>query len=141
MANKKQLKDTDYLFISSYLRTRERNLLTAARMDRMIDAATTEEAAKVLGEIGYSEFSPSSERELSAALANEREKLFQDLYRFVPDKAVVDVFKVKYDYHNLKAPSVTAFVMAAALTRPASSRSRWASMPMERAFRRALRLW
>ena len=103
MAKKKQLKDTDYLFISTYLRTRERNLLTAARMDRMIDAATTEEAAKVLGEIGYSEFSPTSERELSAALANEREKLFQDLYRFVPDKAVVDVFKVKYDYHNLKA--------------------------------------
>ena len=103
LANKKQLKDTDYLFISSYLRTRERNLLTAARMDRMIDAATTEEAAKVLGEIGYSEFSPTSERELSAALAGEREKLFQDLYRFVPDKAVVDVFKVKYDYHNLKA--------------------------------------
>jgi len=103
LAKKKQLKDTDYLFISSYLRARERNLLTAARMDRMIDAPTTEDAAKVLGEIGYSEFSPSSERELSAALANEREKLFQDLYRFTPDKAVVDVFKVKYDYHNLKA--------------------------------------
>ncbi len=103
LAKKKQLKDTDYLFISTYLRTRERNLLTAARMDRMIDAATIEEAAKVLGEIGYSDFSPTSERELSAALANEREKLFQDLYRFVPDKAVVDVFKVKYDYHNLKA--------------------------------------
>ena len=103
LAKKKHLKDTDYLFISAYLRTRERNLLTAARMDRMIDAATTEEAAKVLGEIGYSDFSPTSERELGAALANEREKLFQDLYRFVPDKAVVDVFKVKYDYHNLKA--------------------------------------
>ena len=103
LAKKKQLKDTDYLFISSYLRTRERNLLTAARMDRMIDAPTTEDAAKVLGEIGYSEFSPSSERELGAALASEREKVFQDLYRFVPDKAVVDVFKVKYDYHNLKA--------------------------------------
>lgn len=103
MAKKKQLKDTDYLFISTYLRTRERNLLTAARMERMIDAPTTEEAAKVLGEIGYGEFSPSSERELGAALASEREKLFEDLYRFVPDKAVVDVFKVKYDYHNLKA--------------------------------------
>ena len=100
---KKALKDTDYLFISAYLRCRERNLLTAARMERMIDAPSLEDAAKVLSEIGYSEFSPSSDRELSAALTNEREKLFQDLYRFVPDKAVVDVFKVKYDYHNLKA--------------------------------------
>ena len=99
---KKTLKDTDYLFISAYLRSRERNLLTAARMERMIDAPTAEDAAKVLSEIGYGEFSPSSDRELSAALAREREKLFEDLYRFVPDKAVVDVFKVKYDYHNIK---------------------------------------
>ncbi len=98
----KKLKDTDYLFISTYLRSRERNLLTAARMERMIDAATAEDAAKVLQEIGYGEFSPTSDRELSEALAREREELFADLYRFVPDKAVVDVFKVKYDYHNVK---------------------------------------
>ena len=102
MAKKKNLKDTDYLFISSYLRCRERNLLTSARMDRMIDAPSAADAAKVLSEIGYGEFSPSSDRELGAALSAEREKLFQDLYRYVPDKAVVDVFKVKYDYHNIK---------------------------------------
>ena len=98
----KKVKDTDYLFISTYLHSRERDLLTAARMERMIEAPTAEEAAKVLTEIGYGEFNPSSERELSAVLASEQEKLFEDLYRFVPDKAVVDVFKVKYDYHNLK---------------------------------------
>ena len=100
---KKKLKDTDYLFISTYLRAREKYLLTAARMDRMIDAPTADEAGKVLQEIGYGEFSAASDRELGQALAREREALFQDLYRYVPDKAVVDVFKVKYDYHNLKA--------------------------------------
>ena len=100
---KKKLKDTDYLFISTYLRSREKNLLTAARMERMIDAPTADEAGKVLQEIGYGEFSAASDRELGQALAREREALFEDLYRFVPDKAVVDVFKVKYDYHNLKA--------------------------------------
>lgn len=99
----KKIKDTNYLFISTYLRAREKNLLTAARMERMIDAPSIEDAAKVLQEIGYGEFSASSDRELSAALATEREKMFADLYRFVPDKAVVDVFKVKYDYHNSKA--------------------------------------
>ena len=31
----------------------ERDLLTAARMERMIEAPTAEEAAKVLTEIGY----------------------------------------------------------------------------------------
>ena len=100
---KKNLKDTDYLYISTYLRARERNLLTAVRMERMIDAPTAEEAGKVLREIGYGEFSAASDRELGQALAREREALFEDLYRYIPDKAVVDVFKVKYDYHNLKA--------------------------------------
>ena len=94
----KKLKDTDYLFISTYLHSRERDLLTAARMERMIEAPTAAEAAKVLQEIGYGEMSSVNDRELSAVLAQEQEKLFQDLYRFVPDKAVVDVFKVKYDY-------------------------------------------
>ena len=93
----KKLKDTDYLFISTYLHSRERDLLTGARMERMIEAPTAADAAKVLGEIGYGEFDASSQRELGSILAQE------DLYRFVPDKAVVDVFKVKYDYHNLKA--------------------------------------
>lgn len=96
-------RDTDYLFISAYLRSRERNLLTAARMERMIEAGSASDAAKVLQEIGYGEFPAESERELGAVLAREREALFQDLYRYVPDKSVVDVFKVKYDYHNLKA--------------------------------------
>ena len=99
---KKTVKDTEYLFISARIRAMERRLLTAARMERMIDAPTDEDAVKVLSEIGYDEFSPASEAELSRALAAERERTFQDLYRFVPDQAVVDVFKVKYDYHNAK---------------------------------------
>ena len=103
MALAKKLKDTDYLFISTYLHSRERDLLTGARMERMIEAPTAADAAKVLGEISYGEFDASSQRELGSILAQEQEKLFEDLYRFVPDKAVVDVFKVKYDYHNLKA--------------------------------------
>ena len=102
MAKTKKLKDTDYLFISTRLRCMERNLLTAARMERMIDAPTAEDAAKVLAEIGYSDFAPSSEKALGEALAAEREKVFRELYRFVPDRRVVDVFKVKYDYHNAK---------------------------------------
>jgi len=98
----KKSKDTDYLYLSTRLRALERNLLTQSRMERMIDAPTAAEAAKVLTEIGYGEFSPDSEAALSEALSQEREKVFAELYRFAPDRAVVDVFKVKYDYHNIK---------------------------------------
>ena len=99
----KKIKDTDYLFLSARLRAMEQKLLTGARMERMIDAPTAADAARVLGEIGYGDFSPTSDQELSRALAAEREKVFQELYQFVPDRSVVDVFKVKYDYHNVKA--------------------------------------
>lgn len=99
----KKIKDTDYLFLSAWLRARECDLLTGARMERMIAAPTAAEAAKVLGEIGYSDFSPNSDQELNQALAAEREKVFQELYQMVPDRSVVDVFRVKYDYHNVKA--------------------------------------
>ena len=72
----KKLKDTDYLFISTYLHSRERDLLTGARMERMIEAPTAAEAAKVLQEIGYGEMTSVNDRELSAVLAQEQEKLF-----------------------------------------------------------------
>jgi len=98
----KKNKDTDYLFLSARIRSLERNLLTTARMERMLDADDAAEAAKVLGEIGYEEFNPTSESELNQALLKEREKLFAELYRFAPDPHVIDVFKIKYDYHNLK---------------------------------------
>lgn len=99
---KKRIKDTDYLFISARIRAMERNLLTAARMDRMIDAPTAEDAAKVLGEIGYGDFALTGDQSLNDVLMAEREKVLQDLTPMMPDKAVVDVFRVKYDYHNVK---------------------------------------
>ena len=52
MSKRRTSKDTDYLFISARLRAMERNLLTGARMDRMVDAPTAADAAKVLQEIG-----------------------------------------------------------------------------------------
>ena len=53
----KKLKDTDYLSISTRVRAMENRLLTRERMERMIDARTDEEAAKVLSECGYGELS------------------------------------------------------------------------------------
>lgn len=53
----KKLKDTDYLGISTRVRAMENRLLTRERMERMIEARTSEEAAKVLTECGYGELS------------------------------------------------------------------------------------
>ena len=51
MSNK--LKDTDFLYISTRLRSMENRLLSRERMERMLEARTDEDAAKVLSECGY----------------------------------------------------------------------------------------
>ncbi|MBQ2061702.1 MAG: V-type ATPase subunit [Oscillospiraceae bacterium] len=103
MAKKKKIKDTDYLFLSARIRSLERNLLSKPRTERMLQAETPAECAQVLTELGYPPFDPQSEAGLNQALSQVRADLFADLARFMPDPALLDVFKLKYDYHNIKA--------------------------------------
>ena len=100
---KKKRKDTDYLCLSAQIRSMERNLLDRARMERMLDAPTDADAVRILTEVGYEAFDPASDSALNAALLHRREELFDQLYRYAPEGEIIDVFKLKYDYHNLKA--------------------------------------
>ncbi len=99
---KKAIKDTDYLYASARLRSLERGLLSRERMERMCDAKSIEDAAKVLSECNYGDFSPSSLADVESVLARERNASFELVGSMAPDKKLVDVFRVKYDYHNLK---------------------------------------
>ena len=98
----KKLKDTDFLSISSRVRAMENRLLTRDRMERMLDARSGDEAAKVLTECGYPELSQLTPSALDAMLAQAREETYRDLSGAVPDPGLVDVFRIKYDYHNAK---------------------------------------
>ena len=80
----------------------ENRLLTRERMERMLDARTGEEAAKVLTECGYPELNQLTPSALDAMLAQAREETYRDLGGAVPDPDLVDVFRIKYDYHNAK---------------------------------------
>jgi V/A-type H+-transporting ATPase subunit C len=97
-----KIKDTDYLFLSTRIRALERNLLTRDRMERMLDAPSAQDAAKVLVECGYPEVEGVTTSTINGMLAAVRQRTFDDLYLFAPDRNIIDVFKVKYDYHNAK---------------------------------------
>lgn len=90
-------KDTDYLSVSARIRAMENRLLTAERMDRMIEARDNEEAMKILAECGY-----SGAGTLEEVLAQARADIFKDLSSAVPDPRLAEVFQLKYDYHNAK---------------------------------------
>nr|WP_325201266.1 V-type ATPase subunit [uncultured Oscillibacter sp.] len=101
MANK--IKDTDYLAISARIKAMETGLLTRERMEQVLDARTDEEAVKLLQECGYPELDARSPEAMDAALSAAREATLSDVLDGAPDPRYIDIFKLKYDYHNIKA--------------------------------------
>lgn len=85
------------------LRARENKMLTRDKAERMLDAGSFEEAAKLLSDCGYEDMSQMSAKDIEGALARRRDAVFTELAALAPNKMIVDVFRVKYDYHNAKA--------------------------------------
>ena len=99
----KRIKDTDYLVISARIKAMETGLLTADRMEQLLAAHSDEEVSRILQECGYPAFSAGNQSEMDAALSAAREEVLTDLGDSAPDPRYLDVFKLKYDYHNAKA--------------------------------------
>ncbi len=98
MATKKEA----YLFLSAMLRAREPGMLTREKAERMLDAASYEECAKLLTDCGYEDMSQKKAGEIEQLLAQRRTAVWKELETMVPDRALVDFFRIKYDYHNAK---------------------------------------
>lgn len=98
MANKKEA----FLCISAMLRSREPKLLSREKAERMLDAASFEDAAKLLSDSGYEDMSQMGAKEIEERLAQHRSRIFEEVGRFCPDSRLVDIFKLRYDYHNVK---------------------------------------
>ena len=99
MSNKKEA----YLCVSAMLRAREPKLLSMEKAERMLDAASYEDAAKILTDCGYPDLSQMKADEVEQTLAERRSAIFDELGKLCPDRELVDLFKLKYDYHNAKA--------------------------------------
>ena len=98
-----KIRDTDYLTISARVRAMENRLVTRERMERMVEARSDDEAVKVLTECGYEELPALTNRGLDELLSAARAALYRELGGAVPDKRLVELFQMKYDYHNAKA--------------------------------------
>ena len=92
-------KDTDFLAISARIRAMENRLQNRDRLERIIEARSDQEAVKVLVECGYPDLPGAG---LEQMLAQVREETVKDLSRAVPAEPGLEIFKLKYDYHNAK---------------------------------------
>ena len=99
----KRIKDTDYLSLSARVRAMENDLLTAEQFEQLITAKSDDEARKLLQSFGYGELEPAHPEAIDADLTALRSETLEDLSASFPDPGYLDVFKIKYDYHNVKA--------------------------------------
>ncbi|MFQ7453153.1 MAG: V-type ATPase subunit [Flavonifractor plautii] len=130
-----KIRDTDYLTISARVRAMENRLVTRERMERMVEARSDDEAVKVLTECGYEELPALTNRGLDELLSAARAALYRELGGAVPDKRLVELFQMKYDYHNAKA-LVKGAAVGADADRLLMEGGRWSAAQVKEAFQR-----
>ena len=96
------MKDTAYLSVSARIRAMENHLLTPERMERILRAREDRAVERILTECGYPAFDVTSAAAMDAVIRAAREELFEGL-KELPNQALVELFRIQYDYHNLKA--------------------------------------
>lgn len=86
------------------IRVYETKLLDKAKIDRMIDSKSAEEALKVLQETEYANVMTNVKRaeDYEAILGGELKRLFTVMYDISPVKSLIDLMSIKYDYQNIK---------------------------------------
>ena len=130
-----KIRDTDYLTLSTRVRAMETRLVTRERMERMLDARTDEEAVKILTECGYEELPALTNAGLDDLLSKARAALYRELSTAAPDRRVVELFQMKYDYHNAKV-LVKAAAVGAEPDRLLMEGGRWSPARLRDAFQR-----
>ena len=90
-----------YVYTVARLRGMENHILDSAFFSRLIDSAGIDEALKALGETSYSQWI-SGAANFDKAIDSEMLATCKELESFVPDKELIDIFRLPYDFHNVK---------------------------------------
>lgn len=130
-----KLKDTDYLTISARVRAMENHLLTRERMERMLEAKDSTEAAKLLTECGYGEMSALTPAGLEEVLTKAQSRTYADIGTMVPDANLLNIFRIKYDYHNAKV-LLKSQAVGADPARLLTESGRWPSAQIQEGFQK-----
>lgn len=98
------MKDTVYGSSNVLIRVYENDLLTRSHFERMLAADNFEEAANVLRESPYRNDVDriKNDRDYDSMFMNELHQTFDEMFEIVPNKELVELFGLRYAYHNLK---------------------------------------
>ena len=90
-----------YVYAVARLRGMENHILDSAFFSRLMDSAGIDEALKALGETSYSQWLSGSAN-FDKAIDSEMLATCEELEKFVPDKELLTIFRLPYDFHNVK---------------------------------------
>lgn len=98
------MDDMRFVQAVSRLRTLETKLLDKAKIDRLIDSSSPEEVLKALSETQYGNHMMNLKRpqDYELLLSDELVRLYSLMYEVSPERLLVDVMSLRYDYHNVK---------------------------------------
>lgn len=94
----------NYGYAVARVRAMERRFLDAPVIQRLLDAEDAAAVMKVLGETSYASTITANAGEVNfdKILESELRSVYGEFVSFVPDKALVDVMLLPYDFHNVK---------------------------------------
>ncbi len=92
-----------YVYAVARLRGMENHLLDTAFFSRLMDSASIDEAIKTLGETSYAQWlQGGSQNSFDKAIDAEILATCDELGQFVPDKEILTIYRMPYDFHNVK---------------------------------------
>jgi V/A-type H+-transporting ATPase subunit C len=97
-----------YGYAVARIRALEPLLFDASQLGRVIDAEDQDAALKILAESSYARWMSGGER-YDSALEAELRATFDEFAAFVPDRELVDILRIPYDFHNVKTLLKGAF--------------------------------
>ncbi|MBQ4312663.1 MAG: V-type ATPase subunit, partial [Clostridia bacterium] len=94
------MRDTDYAYAVARIRSNESRLLTAQDIDALIASGS---AAKCMAQLSDRGWDGGAGQDEASMLAAELRKTWELIDEVAPDSSVFDSFRIKNDFHNLKA--------------------------------------
>lgn len=94
----------DFTHAVARLRVIEKRLLDKVKIERLLEGETPEEVLKILQETEYGESlsDVNNVHSYEDMLRDQLKSLYSNMYKVTPDKSIVDIMSLRYDYHNIK---------------------------------------
>lgn len=97
------MQEVAYGAINTTVRVRESTFLTSSDYDAMLRANALEDAIAVLRKTDYHVPDDILEtKDFEGFLNQSLKEVYAELYAGIPDREIIDIFALRYDYHNLK---------------------------------------